>query len=387
MKVDKVVVNGFETVQENETYNYGNDFAKILNHMSVYYQISEISVVECFFLSMFSGTQVHTLHEIINEDALNKDEYHLLAKNAKQIMMLSNTIRNDESMDYDIGYYLYPACCVQKSVTVEFTGLNICKIIGMIWNELFRRVQTTGVENAFISLFIENFYKFMGNQLNTSGNTINLIKKLYYEKINNTDSIIMLESVQSRVGAVHFINSNTSTLKRELEDLKSIRSIPSGVESDKKYVTENIRVFFIMKTSLYAFLEIFTSIPIECVSDFIELQSLIENGFEIPCGLDAYKNRIMMADDKYKDSHKPMASSNRINESLNCNNMYLLNTKTNFSLRMTLKEADEIIIPALKELISRLDIRDDKTAIGKELGQICNELTQYIISIYRSVYS
>src|SRR5574344_294769 len=119
-KVLKVISSG----KNNQNYKKQNseNITNVLNHASISMDINEISIIEAFMLKQFASDSIFTFETNIDNSLIDKEKYPEYKEISENIFDLTNTMNNDEDIEYKPTALLFPSVCLTKHVLVIFTG-------------------------------------------------------------------------------------------------------------------------------------------------------------------------------------------------------------------------------------------------------------------------
>lgn len=383
MKIISVTYDGFESLQKDDNYkkSYGNEFFKILNHATITYTISEISLFEILFLRIFSSGNVIT-KTVSQSVPIDSEKYKLLHEKYQNIVSLSETMESDNDIENKPECYFSPASSVQNEVIVTFTGLNICKVIDMVWFNFFKEVANLGMEDALIKNFISSFYKFIGEYLASKpSEAIEFIENEIYKKNKIEYSGVSVYQIHTSISSIHTGKFDKKyNLAEEIERSKWIFKQNDIILNDKLKL---ISVDYIVRCSFFAFLEMSGLLDIKFISDFQDIRTIYNNPHLIPSDLKKYQTRLRNRQMEYQDQYTILLSSNDPKKFIEKYSMVLLNSSITFSLRMNLWEISIYIT----EILENLDIKygEKSTVLKSELKKILTDIKTIAKSTYKSL--
>lgn len=383
MKIISVTYDGLDLLQKDDNYkkSYGPDFFKILNHATIVYTVSEVSIFEVLFLRIFSGGNVIT-KTTTSTLPIDTTKYELLHEKCKNLFSLSETIESDTDIETKPECYFFPASSIQNEVIVTFSGLDICKIIDMVWFRFFREVESSGMEDTLIKSFVESFYKFMGEyMMSEPSEAINFIEKEIYEKNKTGNNAVTLYKIYTSTTGIHIGNFDKKyNVVEEIERAKWIFKQNDVIDNDKLKL---ISIDCIVKSSFFAFLEMARLLNIEFITDFQDVRSIYNNPHLIPSDLKKYQSRIRNRETEYHDQYRILLSSTDPKKFIEKYSMVLLNSSITYSIRMNLWEISIYVIKVLENLDNIYGKKP--TILKSELKKILTDIKSIATTTYSSL--
>lgn len=365
MRVDKVVECGLKLLLENDrykTYDFGNDMHRILNRISFHYTISDISILEAFFMTQFSS------HSIIDLDTYKKKEYMNIGLPLEELISIIDKSANND-------YSLHPTNFVRKKIVVKFQGIDIYKITGMILIDFCESVKKNGIENTLIEFLVKKFYTFMGNILNSKdGKTSGLINDIFYKKyIHSKTSCVFATDIHTNKGSVNLFGDNV---------LGEMKAISNKNSSNDLLIFDNSSVYFTIKSSLYTFLELYNLIP-SIFIDFLNINEL-DPSEHIPIIYDKYKKyNVQDIVNKYCESYKKILLLTESGIAIYKYDFHTLDECIIYSIRINLSDGNQLKI--LEAGVNTITSKIKDSVLGLDIRFIYDSIVSKLQTITKSI--
>lgn len=394
-KVLKVISSG----KNNQNYKKQNseNITNVLNHASISMDINEISIIEAFMLKQFASDSIFTFETNIDNSLIDKEKYPEYKEISENIFDLTNTMNNDEDIEYKPTAVLFPSVCLTKHVLVIFTGDRLHNIFSSVpdlfFDEMFSKLHIENdrksyptelpskeiLDNTVIEWFYKHFYKFINNKLSN----INLftdvtIKEEYYD-VNDNNGVFM-SHVNTPYGIINFVNSNALQIQNELSKASRIFTLDESIIEE---AFKNTIIYFEVKSTFYTFLEMFMKLPTKFFSDYEDIKILLkDNEIIIPDGYDQYTVRLNTIIEKLILFRDNFTKEN--NNGVEKFNYILLNTPIKYTLQLSLDDIRSTLYNYEKE-VKEKNIYGDNTFIQNEISSIIEIVNNNARIIYGSL--
>lgn len=397
----------------------GPNMSSLFNHCSITIQISEITLLEAYYMKLFVSQFIET-GTFINTDGLNK-----ICPNSEETINAAinifNVMNNDDDIKIKPNTYFLPLIAIQKSAIVVLSGSNLCNIFSAIpdtfFNEVNGRIETgrnlkinepdkyeewanqNGVkdlsddkifdkilENCIIEKFIYNFYKNLSPKImQIDLLTDASINNIYYKRLFN-DSLIKvhIDEVVNPYGSLDLLNnSNKEIMKDNLIQMHNVLDF-----NDSNTIFDTTYLTFSIACSFYTFLELFLHLPSNYFIDHQDFKTLM---MEDTClcinsiGLyDKYKLRINTKLTDLVKLRNLVIINNKNENNISRYNYILANSYYKFSIKLSLSDIANTI-STFNSMIDNTQIYGNNTLLYNEIKYIINKINKYSKSVFNLI--
>lgn len=340
-KVYKASIAG--KTNQNFKKSVGANFYQLLNHASITFDISEVSVLEAFMMKQFCNGNTIQMETISDIDFINKDKFPASHKSASTLLTTLDAIDADDDIETKPGMCLLPTECIRKQMLVTLKGNSLGIILSSMPDSFFinafklKSVDeipsvmpeiNEGFENQVISTFMESFYKFMADRL-TRVDLITdaTINEEYYKYMDNTLSVT-LSHVNTPYGIMNFLGDDADNLPSQIPSCKKTFQNVSRLNHDELF--KSTHLFYEVSCTFYTFLEMYLALPFNFFVDYQDLKILTKSKLIIPDGLSKYNVRINNRVSELIDELNMICTKEEYK--LEKYNHILLNTKITFTM-------------------------------------------------------
>lgn len=372
----------FTEIKHTEVYKdktLGRNMNNLLEHMSISMVVSDISILDAFYLKQFAKGEF-----ILENVEFENKEDDELSKIIDSLSSIIKAMNNDTDISVKPGNLFYTAKNLRCKCRVLFTGTTLCNIFSAIPERFFASIFPTFEEkvlldnrpnedlellqNEIIKSFIINFTKFC----NERTNYIDLLSDYGVEKeyyIYNQDSLCTLSTVQTMVGGFNLAARDTDDLAEQLQLIKA-KVLDLGEE---KFLNTT-KLIFTCHTSLELFLHLFLAIDIDYIVDYEDIKKVIsKNEYTFPEYFLKYKTRLSEKLTNLYEYKNKYLENLRGNIDSQKYNSIALNSIINFSLKVSFKDINELVDTSW---IDQLLLNDDDTnkTIRYDMTQLMREI-------------
>lgn len=267
---------------------FGRNFARLLNHMSITIELSEITDTEYFFLKMFCSTVSPRFKKYESEQ--HKMNIKFLANNYTDMTSVIRDTKNlcsyieEYEDDYSFYNYLLPTGVHTSSCSVIFRGSQLMNLISLepaIFfiggsagkcklksdnNELlldpnYEFEKDADFSNYLIKTFISKFYKFMQERFMYNDIVSDKINSTFF--ISNDTYDLKIHSINNPLMVIDWVNDSIEDMTDKFSYFKQSRSELTNVQ---KYEYEE--PFYTLKSTTF---DIKLSLPFASIITMIEI--------------------------------------------------------------------------------------------------------------------
>lgn len=423
MRVDYITVDNIEILEQG--YNEGilnpedkivrsftMHYDRLLSHIKVTYKISDLTMLEVFFLNRYSNGSVIDIETYFNDQGVNEVKNLVLQKIMRSLFILNNSIDSDTDVIPHPGFMLYPGKYIQKTVVCSFTGNQLTMILGDInrgSDSFFQRVKKRQetfpdhtklelIKDELISSFYSSFYRAMITDI-TSMDLLsdavlseNYLDKAYSDK--PTDPVV-LSHVNTMYGNARFLGVSKDLLSLDLDNInknkaKYRNTLTDSEEDLTELNRETSEIFFVCNATLYSFIEMSLRLPLKNISEFTDIKFIYnEDNYIIPENMGKYTNRLISLYEKVKterNTYQDNINKEENNGTIDIDkyNYIFLNSRILFTLKFNFNEISSII-PEWEEEIKNGYYGDLDTYIPNEILTILSNIKETSISLYKAL--
>lgn len=349
MKINNVIERNlnliYNSIKEGKTnkefpIKLGNNMTKLFSRAFITLEISDITILETFYLKLFSNDNI-----IILDTYRNSNNINVLSDSINSLETLSNAITNDNDIKIKPDNSLLPVGCINQHLLVTFTGHTLCNIIGVIPELFFDELDkgNDSISDIIIKQFMTNFYKYMSKNItNIDILTDSIIDTNYYKYINNELSVSLSE-VKTPYGLISFFGKKSSNISTEVDECKKLFNKNNLLLFDNQIPYLNTELYFEITCSFYTFLVLFTILPSSSFIDWEDFKILMSsnnklflNPTSIPNNLDKYKLRLNSKVLEFIDRRNSISNNKEYN--LLKYNLILNSSMFKFTLKLSLND-------------------------------------------------
>lgn len=398
----------------------GSNMSALLNHCSITIKISELTLLESFYMKLFVSQFIET-ETFINTDGLND-----ICPNSEETINAATNIfyaiNNDDDIKLKPNTYFLPLIAIQKSAIVVLSGSNLCNIFTTIpdtfFNEVNSRIETgrnlkindpdkydewtkqNGVkdlsdseifnkilENCIIERFIYNFYKNLSPKImQIDLLTDASINNIYYNRLSDDTLIkVYLDEVTNPYGSLDLLlnDPNKETMKGNLIQMHNILDF-----NDSNTIFDTTYLTFTIGCSFYAFLELFLHLPTQYFIDYQDFKTLMmENTQLCTNSIELYEKYKLRINTKLTDLVKLrnlVIVNNKNENNISRYNYILANSYYKFSIKISLSDIANTI-STFDSMIENTEIYGKNTLLYNEIKYIINKINSYSRSIFNLI--
>ena len=389
----------------NENYHsdFGSNTSSLLNHCSVSFHLTDISPLEEMYIKDFcNGSIIETEVDLdsdpmitsvenINVKESEYDVYRELSTNIKtleSVNHLSSTIYKDDDYKIDMDGILHPIGCIRKSIIAVVRGTLLFSIFTLEPIKMLMEVydvktpyelkdvnldKSERLESYMVSNFMNGVYRHMMNRVTT----IDLISDSFlnkeYHSFSDGTFDVSIEHVNTPFSSVNLFGDDNN------ERLKSLEASKKIIDFNMDDMLRSTELFFLCTCSFYTFLEMYAKLPIGVINDYEDLKIVMgrETSIIDMTKFPSYTSRI-------KSLLVYLHHLKKITNDISSFNLKRYNfipgsTPITFTLRLTLKDMNSIMLPLQKSL---KDLFHDSSYVYREMNEIIEKTKSLSISVY-----
>ena len=246
MKINKIEILNLDILyktitilQNNDDYKnllFTNEFNQVLNQLVINLDLSDINKFEYIYLKRFSSDISKFNNNKIDKDYVSTNYWDIYNESIKPLLYLLNDIKND---NYDIDKLnILPLGLYSSDVKISLYGSALANIITYTPHIFFIKatkgkcidenkkfiedynIYTEDLNSFIISEFIEKFYKYIIDSINTIDLPSSFfIDENFYNR--NSNNLITLSSLYNREITFDFLNDNSTDINNKLKEYTS----------------------------------------------------------------------------------------------------------------------------------------------------------------------
>lgn len=293
MRINKIEILNLDilyktitTLQNNDDYKnllFTNEFNQVLNQLVINLDLSDINKFEYIYLKRFSSDISKFNNNKIDKDYVSTNYWDIYNESIKPLLYLLNDIKND---NYDIDKLnILPLGLYSSDVKISLYGSALANIITYTPHIFFIKatkgkcidenkkfiedynIYTEDLNSFIISEFIEKFYKYIIDSINTIDLPSSFfIDENFYNR--NSNNLITLSSLYNREITFDFLNDNSTDINNKLKEYTN-----SSRESNLK----DTRINFIVNSSLNSFVDLINLLPVDRIISYEPISIPINN--------------------------------------------------------------------------------------------------------------
>lgn len=388
MKINNVIERNldliYKTIKDGKSnkefaIKLGNNMTKLFSHSFITLDISDITLLETFYLKLFSSDNI-----IFLDTYLNSDNIDIMSNSINSLMILSESMNNDTDIKIKPSNSLLPIGCINNHLLVTFTCNTLCNIIGVLPDIFFDELEKENISlsDFIIKKFMTNFYNYMSKKITNIDILSDSIIESKYYKYTEDDLSVSLTEVHTPYGMMSFFGDRSSDLNNEINECKRLFSCNNNDINLLPYIKTDL--YFVITCSFYTFLNIFTKLPSSSFIDWKDFKILMSpdnklllNISSLPNNLDKYKIRINSKIDEFIKNRNNLSSDKEYN--LLKYNFILGSSMTKFTLKLSLND--------ISNKINILNNIINKEKIDNYLDYESNYIYTNIENISKKIFS
>lgn len=356
---------------------FGRNMSNLLEHMSITMSISDISLLEAFYLKQYT----------CGNFILNNTKIDFLSKNSGNIESVTNIIKSiDDDTDVKIkpGYLFFPIGSIKCDCFITLTGNTLCSIFStfpenffrMIFPDFNEKVLLSHINNKDLELInnkiIESFYKSFFKFCNEKVNVIDLIsdygiEKEYY-KYGDISSAT-LSTVQTAKGGFNLAARDTDDIGTQINLIKD-----NLLSLRKKDIKNSTKLIYTCNSSLNTFLKLFFNLDINYFIDFEDIKKVIsKDEYVFPNCFNKYKIRLNNNINDLVDYKNKLLENTKGNADFTKYNTLLMNSSISYSLKLSFDDIEKI---HRKWLDSEICNCESNTYITQEIYKLISDINK-----------
>ena len=267
MIIKSIKVSGFERVYDGYKHSYeekmmnayGKQLPEYLSHSMIAIDLDDIGTVELFYLNMFSSS-VDILDKTYKNFITKNEENESMYNTVNGLIELHDSIVKDSDIDKVTAEAnnILPIGCIRYHVVAVFQKNAIANITGFMMDRMLFFEDgkfcedypgDNLIEKTLSELFYNNFYKFMASRMQE----LDLVTEFMFKNkfYSYADSVCNLACINT-------INGNLEFFGRTGDELNfQIRSIKKSQDKLPYYLTNQIYITFVMKTTFNTFFKLY----------------------------------------------------------------------------------------------------------------------------------
>lgn len=364
----------------------------ILSGTTVQIVVSNISILEAYALKRYASGQYSEVETYLRDT----EEFPYDAELNKSIDKLIDISRRmDEDSDIPVKpeALLLPAKCLEKKVSVVFSGKTIERVTGrydnfqsptvfnkLYLNSLVGRWMDQSIEDILMNEFYRGLYTEFENLFDEShAYAAGYIWNQYYHPFIESTEKVNLIKVTSAYGEIDFTSDAYAESMGSIVEMRKVlcsndyEAIPM-----REATSDTAYIYYSCVTSFYEFLELFNHIPMESFMHIMAFHSLPDNtDFIMDAGMSMYTARVTSRMKNYIT-----AVSEHAPKSPDRYNLILLNNKIRFILKFRITDIIEgrVLGPLMAT------IKNNGFSAEGKVNYLSDELEAFISSIEASTH-
>jgi hypothetical protein len=132
----------FEIVVESSNSNYysslkfGRTLNELLNHISITFQLSQVTMYEYLFLKRFTSTITDFFNKVVDSEVVKNTYPELYEKGIPTFLTFYETVNNEIEKNY-LDFFL-PSGFITGNCVVSITGLELRNFLGFDLGTFFK---------------------------------------------------------------------------------------------------------------------------------------------------------------------------------------------------------------------------------------------------------
>lgn len=354
MKIDSIELCNINTLYnllseikdtDHKGVVFGRNMNNLLKHLSITMEVSDISLLEAYYLKQYC----------CGDFVLNNTKIDLLAEGPDNgpISTIIKAMDVDSDIEIKPGILFLQLNKIKCNCFISLSGSTLCNIFSTFPENFFRSLFTDldnrvllthiknedleKVNNKIIELFLKSFFKYC----NEKSSYIDIlsdygIEKEYY-KYGEIDTAT-LSTVQTIRGGFNLAARDTDDIGIQIDLIKE-----KLLELRKEDIINSTKLIYTCNSSLNAFLKLFLSINIDYFIDTEDIKKVIsKDEYIFPSCFNKYKIRLNAnIDELVEMKNKKLEELNGEMNFSKFGNL-LLNSTINYSLKLSLTDIDII---------------------------------------------
>ena len=403
MIVNSVTVNNidkltyiYEQGKTNENFkkSFSSKITSLLNHIRVDFTISDIGILEYYFMKKISSDisiPLYTDLHISSNSFVDKTKYPERFSIVEKFRILENEMIKDDDIKSinkitDIPF-LDPIGAIRiDNVLVTFRGENLLLFSNGFIEKFIESISEKSeeeVQNFFVKELIQSFYSFMGNHLsNVDILSEYSIQSYYYKYIGLSDKLRLAE-LSCPAGIMSFFGDASDHI---LDDVKKIKDFISKNEKEKY----RVRYSFIFNTDIYTFFILDQLCP--WIDDHQPFKILLGQKTDaIPPLLTLHKDIRNKYNKRLEEVYRNYTSIKNVvvqspEDNLNRYNYILSNQKLKYSVSFTLSDFLQLVSIADNGFVSLWTKSGNINIVDSRISEIFKTIFQLIKNVNSFIY-
>ena len=363
-------------------HNTGNSLNKVLSHVQVTFDITDINIFEAYIMKLFTNSDsLITVANFIDENGIGENN----SEKINEMKVFLDSIKKNIQTP-DIGMYFFPVGCLSKTISVNLSGTQLFSIFGSLPDVFFKKTFNFSedsdftenipdmkiLEDSLVTEFVTNFYKYYQSYVNSIDILVDsFIYTNYFSKITDKMEDVSLTDVYTPYGHIDFTKPMNS------QDIQNC--VETLVMYDDKYDNQfkNIVMYFTINCNFYTFLEMFLTLPSKFFIDSQDVKTLLSKDITLllPKNLESYTIRTISKIGELTKLRDEIANSKT--EPLRKFSYIMMNSSFKFNMKLSLNDITSTIYKYLN------NIDKDKNLLNNNLFNIINKIAINSKQVYR----